>query len=205
MGHEKQKGISGIGTLIIFLALIIVASVAAIVLLETAQSLQSQATSTGKESEKQVSTQLLITNVIGVVKDNQTIEKLRILTKPAPGSAAVYLEHTFLTFSDGSQIRTGIIYDKPYDGTTYLNTVADVNANATDQNEFTVLWFGQPPGYNLRDSIKPDELVEIYYATGDLKANTHIYIEIIPSTGAPTSINFRLPIAFDGNHAELFP
>ena len=55
---KKQKGISGIGTLIIFIALILVAAVAAIVLLQTSESLQSRAVATGKESEQQVSTKL---------------------------------------------------------------------------------------------------------------------------------------------------
>ncbi len=205
MGYGNIKGISGIGTLIIFIALIITSAVAAIVLLGTAESLQSQATSTGKQSEKQVSSQLLITQVIGIIKNTTTINKFRIVLRPAPGSSNIYLKNTFLTFSDGSTIRTGIIFDDPLDDTPYENIQSSVDTNANDTNEFTVYWFGKPTNYNLRDSVKPDEMIEIYYYSGDITGNTNILIEIMPSIGAPSMAEFRLPTSFDGNNIQLFP
>ena len=52
----KNKGEMGVGTLIIFIAVILVAAVAAAVLISTAGSLQQRALVTGGQAEQGVST-----------------------------------------------------------------------------------------------------------------------------------------------------
>ncbi len=51
-----KKGEMGVGTLIIFIAILLVAAVAAGVLLQTAGSLQEKSLSTGQQARSQIST-----------------------------------------------------------------------------------------------------------------------------------------------------
>ncbi len=66
---RKESGEFGIGTLIIFIAIIIVAAVAASVIIETAYVLQQQAEKTGNIAEQDVSTGFKAITVQGVRED----------------------------------------------------------------------------------------------------------------------------------------
>ena len=62
-----EHGQVGIGTLIVFIAMVLVAAIAAGVLINTAGFLQSQAEQTGQESSAQVTNQLQVISTTGLV------------------------------------------------------------------------------------------------------------------------------------------
>lgn len=60
---SNNKGAQGIGTLIIFIALILVAAVAAGVLIQTASSLQSKSLDVGRQSQEKITTDIEVVQV----------------------------------------------------------------------------------------------------------------------------------------------
>jgi flagellin-like protein len=94
---EEQRGQVGIGTLIVFIAMVLVAAIAAGVLINTAGFLQTQAEATGEESTAQVSDRIQIVSQSGNVTDgsgDRIIDQLNITVAQSPGAGNVDLNQT---------------------------------------------------------------------------------------------------------------
>ena len=77
----------GIGAMIVFIALILVAAVAAAVIIQTAEKLQQNAQASGDDTQEQMSTKLTLINVIIETVDSVTPEyELFVTFELAPGS-----------------------------------------------------------------------------------------------------------------------
>src|SRR6056297_3318805 len=98
VGYLKNKDRSqvGIGTLIVFIAMVLVAAIASGVLINTAELLQTQAEATGEEASAQVTDRLQVQSVIA---DTNTVSQpgtadaeittLNLTIKKAPGSGDI--------------------------------------------------------------------------------------------------------------------
>jgi len=106
---KKDTGAQvGIGTLIIFIAMVLVAAVAAAVLIQTSSTLQQKAQSTGKQATQEVSSNLIVKNIEGVrAKDSavvlsSTIDLLRLKVGLNVGSASVDVNQVVISITDGT-------------------------------------------------------------------------------------------------------
>jgi flagellin FlaB len=101
--EETNRGQVGIGTLIVFIAMVLVAAIAAGVLINTAGFLQTQAEDTGTSSTEQVADNLNVITAVGEVGDfggstaNAT-EQIRLGVQPAAGSNDINLAKLTLQY-----------------------------------------------------------------------------------------------------------
>ena len=126
----------GIGTLIIFIAMVLVAAVAAAVLIQTSGVLQQKAQKTGKESVTEVSSNIDIESVEGwrsgtnasATDDDtfsDTVDRLDLRCSLKVGSESVDLNQVVITITDGTTTND----------LRYIGGTLDTNAtNTTDGN-----------------------------------------------------------------------
>ena len=93
---NDDRGQVGIGTLIVFIAMVLVAAIAAGVLINTAGFLQSQAEATGEESTDLVSERIDVTSTVGIVGDADAGElaEIRVGVSGSPGADDIDLSET---------------------------------------------------------------------------------------------------------------
>ena len=88
--NNNESGSIGIGAMIVFIALILVAAVASTVIIKTAEELQDRAEKTGDDTRDQISGKLLVTDVYvetDAGSDND-IDTMAVIAKLASGSDA---------------------------------------------------------------------------------------------------------------------
>ncbi len=147
-----KKAEMGIGTLIIFIALLLVAAVAAGVLIQTSGSLQERALTTGDQAKSQIATNVRVVEVSATDGQDGTLENFEEIIKLSPGSNPIKLSQTLLTMNT---------YDKTavltYRGTT-----------GTYDNDITNGFYTVAPNETLPvvTNVSPVNLTEDYDLDG---------------------------------------
>ena len=106
---ENDLGDMGIGAMIVFIAMVLVAGIAASVLIQTANRLEIQAMTTGQETTGEVSTGLAIIDIEGQVTLG-VITDMTITVRSRAGSNDIDLSQTILEITDGTT-KTLLTYD----------------------------------------------------------------------------------------------
>ncbi|RQG93600.1 archaellin/type IV pilin N-terminal domain-containing protein [Natrarchaeobius chitinivorans] len=188
---NENRGQVGIGTLIVFIAMVLVAAIAAGVLINTAGMLQTQAEATGEESTDQVSDRLDVVSVSGTVDDPDDptqIHNLSFVVATAPGSDPVDLNRTTAQFIGNS-------------GEQMVNLSADgVNITniqgVSEENENNVLTESSDRAevvFEL-DSDSPNENDGMGYEA--LNESERLTVILTTDAGASTEQEIRVPSTF---------
>ena len=223
----------GISTLIIFIVIVLIATVAAIVLLNAANSLKNQAQITQQESQAKFSRRFEILSIYGFVDENANsptynrIRYLRITARIPPGGTYVDLRDTVLEFATENVVKTATFIDA---GDADNNTLGDP-CEKTDQRVWEIIttgvWIqlGKEDAYYLFNNgdyytvawilcngekddrmVFPGQLINIYYAPPDgLLPDEHVRISLIVNNGGRTEAEFTVPDVFQGSVVKLYP
>ncbi len=217
-----EKAETGIGVLIIFIALVLVAAVAASVLIHTAGILQQRAQSTGTTTISQVSTGIVVNQIVGYDSSNPPeaggISYLAILVSLNTGGNSVDLGNVSLTLTLNG-VTSVLIYN---------SSVFETVSGQGTQNLFgSSVWAnlssanGNPTNFGVVGITDPSHGLTAHYPVlsrgaqaaiivnvtntfgTNLTQNTAVTGQITPETGVSTTINFVAPEAFITNAITL--
>ncbi|WP_435361462.1 archaellin/type IV pilin N-terminal domain-containing protein [Haloarchaeobius sp. DFWS5] len=127
IANNDERGQVGIGTLIIFIAMVLVAAVAAGVLINTSGMLEATASDTGEDARGQVSNQIDVVTAVGNVTGSDTVDYLNFTVMKSAGSDTIDLEEATVEFTSSDASETLVFGDGGYagDGTSFIVAGAD--------------------------------------------------------------------------------
>ncbi len=132
---KNNKADVGIGTLIVFIAMVLVAAVAAAVLIQTSGVLQQKAQTTGKEATTEVSSNLRIVSIVGERLDSGSstdVNKLNVSVELSAGGSDVDFAKVIVRYINETKTST-LTYDSSAAGAstfTYLEERDPSNTGA---------------------------------------------------------------------------
>ncbi|MBD3388794.1 MAG: hypothetical protein GF416_06975 [Candidatus Altiarchaeales archaeon] len=197
-----NKGLMGIGTLIIFIAVILVAAVAAAVLVSTSGSLQQRSLTTGSQAEEGVSTGAEAVSVMAT--DGSTghdLEHFEVLLRLQAGSEALNLNNTVVLVDTATTSQSLDYGGAVADGTESSNTYS-----------YAVTYVKQGPDYE-QDYLSRGDVIKMKFRcddctsgdTGGIGENKKVRIKIIPRVGTTSIIEFTTPDVVTDQRITLWP
>jgi flagellin-like protein len=102
---EEDRGQVGIGTLIVFIAMVLVAAIAAGVLINTAGFLQTKSEETGQQSSAQITDRLQPVAKTGQVTSDGSVDQVDLVLQKSPGASDIDLATTTIELQGPSGVQ----------------------------------------------------------------------------------------------------
>ncbi|MCU4751739.1 flagellin [Halobacteria archaeon AArc-curdl1] len=187
---EDERGQVGIGTLIVFIAMVLVAAIAAGVLINTAGSLQSQASDTGTETQQAVANQIEVVHAYGETTQEagdgteDGVDALNLVVKKSAGSDVIDL--TSLTVQ--------------YTSETTSQTLEHTTGNAEATTFNTTALAGTTTSESLTDTSDRVEITidvdAVEDSSGGITTGSSATLELVDQSGAKFSYGVTVPATF---------
>jgi len=207
----------GIGTMVIFIAMVIVAGIVASVIIQTMNSMEQQAMRVGQETTEEVSTGISIFDIKGYVPSSSgNIDNMTITVRPRAGSADIDLGQVFVELAN-TGYKVIMTYDTTgshnwNDSATGVDDVFSVDCFPVAANRFGILVLEDAddsctqtnPVINRGDMILLCvDTTQSFSVTGGINEHTDIWGIVCPEQGSPGVIAFTTPAINDNNIYNL--
>jgi len=212
---EDDLGDMGIGAMIVFIAMVLVAGIAASVLIQTANRLEIQAMQTGQQTTEEVATGIGVEDITGQTGNyvgwtNGSILNVTICVSPRSGSNDIDLSNVVIELSDSTN-KYILAYDSGnWFGTPAATGVFDTAAFDGNAMQFGVIVLEDADGscVALNPVINRGDHVLLTISAGEcfggLTERTDIWGMVIPESGAQGVFAFRTPASYPDTVYDLY-
>lgn len=201
MKKFNGKGMMGIGALIIFISVILIAAVAASVLITTGGSLQQKALITGAQTEEAIASGIEAMTVVAQDASSSDprgtphmVGDFKLMVRLQSGSQGLNLNNTILTIDTETE-SVSLTY----------NTTVPLDTTATSTLTYLVYYVQE--GTNHEDGYlnRGDVAKIIYRLDPEISENQLVRLKLIPRVGTYTQVEFYTPDSMTQESVSLWP
>ena len=212
---RKEVGSIGIGAMIVFIAMVLVAGIAASVLIQTSTKLESQAMSTGRQTADEVSSGIAVYDVVGYAdtSNDGDLSKLAIMVRPRAGTDGVDLSETYVELADENKKvilnYTNSFFADPDGQSDIFNASVFPDNTSSDGSQFGLLVVEDAdnsvkqatPVMNRGDKVYI--CINITATHSDIAERVEVFGLVVPELGSPGVIKFRTPASYSVDVFDL--
>jgi flagellin FlaB len=187
---KDKRAEMGVGTMIIFIAMVLVAAVAASVLISTANKVREQAQNTGDQAINNVASGFVVQDVTGTVDSNTTISDLTIQMRLQAGSPNMNMDLVSIQFISGSD----------NDMLAFANGSAGANKATLNYGASNT---GSAPWTGANHVVQQGDMITVYMEGLTLGYSASATIKIVPAYGSATLISFVTPSYYSSTYVNL--
>jgi len=198
-----EEADAGIGTMIVFTGMIIVAVISAGVFINLAYIISEQAGNAANQAMDQVSSGFQVTSITGDRKEDAVagnsnsseIQVIEMIVQLVAGSPTLDIRDTIIEISSGEAI--------------YLLSHDAAGTTAADATDTTFVTVGIRENGDSYDLVEQGDLLKIIISTDSsaadisLGTSTEAAIRIMPQVGIPSYESFTTPSAFNDRYIIL--
>ena len=210
----------GIGALIVFIALVLVAGMAASVIIQTSTKLETQTATTGRETTKEVAAGIAVYSIEGYAASGSDISKLVIMIRPRAGTDSIDISNAYLELSNTNKKIILNYTDSFYSEPSGLNDIFSANVFPDDDYAFGNVsnrdgtQFGILVLEDADNSVsqthpiinRGDKVCICINATGcfnNIAERTDVWGTVVPEKGAACDFEFRTSSTYSDNVMEI--
>jgi len=201
---RNEQAQAGVGTLIIFIAMVLVAAVAAAVLIQTSGVMQSKSTSTTKEAAAAIGENFAIEAVDGYLVPSGTspIKVLNITVKVAAGGSDIDLTKVLVKVNAQSYNFTSNITGAPLN-TFWVYSLREATTGALDLSNLGANNYAQ----TTSSTLKPGGLArfDVNVSALNIGARSSITLALTPEKGATMNLPMTIPALGSTNSVAIYP
>jgi flagellin FlaB len=200
----------GIGSLIIFIAMILVAGIAASVMIQTMNNLQQQAVKTSQQTIRDISSGIQVTHVSGYVR-NSRITQLAIFISPTAASEAIDLSNTILSLSDSTNKVVLNYTSQSFSASASNGLFGTLNSSGLTASRYGIIVIRDADGScnALKPIVNDEDMVVLLINTttcfSGIGPNVQVMGEIYPEFGISGRIGFTTQSSFVSTIVDLQP
>jgi flagellin FlaB len=207
---EKDVGDIGIGAMIVFIAMVLVAGIAASVLIQTATKLETQVIKTGRETLTEAASGLKIECVEGYNSSGK-ITKIAVEATSRAGASDIDLSQVVIELSNSTS-KYLLRYGGAVTNMTDVNGDLFLISNFGDADDFDIVIMQDADGsvkagtpiINYGDHVAfAITTSAVFSGAGGISPRVDVFGQVIVEEGAPGIIGFTTPASYTKAVMEL--
>jgi flagellin FlaB len=191
---KDKRAEMGVGTMIIFIAMVLVAAVAASVLISTANKVREQAQNTGDQAINNVASGFVVQDVTGTVDTAlASMTDLTIQLRLQAGSPNMNMDLVSIQFVSGStnDMLTFVAGSAAAAGGATAGSTYAANSTAT------VAWG------DSNHVVQQGDMITVTITGLDLSYSAAATVKIVPAYGSSTLVSFVTPSYYSTTYVNL--